>query len=467
MCENKKNVIEIGSVLSATNDKSVALNRYEDTQKLIRHWVPPFKLTFRRAPRIKGPLWRLSSNQVTWKRQQCILKEGRLLVFEDGATDEAPTSRIHCTGLSIDLLDPEEDGTRRCFRLHAGFETIIFKADSRNEMLNWASTIYYGIAMANGGTYILALESLMVSTGKSRKEVVAGAIARMTQMEVRKQLSMLDTTTMSAEEISQIEKEIMEGVMEDEERIGMEADDAEDTADGVREVVRDVLDDMISVLLHNENSRPEEAVVEDEEEMDVEMEAFMEPNEALAEPEAFMEPDEALAEPEAFMEPNEALAEPEAFMEPDEALAEPEFEPESLELMEEDEEVEVEEIGASVEKDPEVLPIAPQPEEERVEPIVIIPDPIVVVPIKVAPQPIEDEPVVIFVESVKEVQVEPVIVEKPVRQPTPFEPTPSPQIDPASTHRVNGGDGFTIFKQMGYNDEDNSWVSLPIIPIIV
>ena len=156
----------------------MALLKYEDTLERLRNWQPPLKLSFRKAPEMEGYLLRQSQAEPTeWRPKYFCLTEGRLLIYADD-TKASLLDRMSLVGLGVSLLPKEKSGRDFSFKVLYGYDRMVLQAESHELMLEWACALYYGMAIANGGGYVLSLLILRTARNHSREEVEAAAIAR-------------------------------------------------------------------------------------------------------------------------------------------------------------------------------------------------------------------------------------------------------------------------------------------------
>jgi hypothetical protein len=149
-------------------DKSIALNKYDETLDALRNWQPPIKLTFRKVPEKKGYLIKESfKDKGVWKPRYAVLAEGKLYWYENEAMKTAP-ERLSLVGLSVSLLDASVTGRENCFMVLYGYDKIILQAETTEIMYDWACALYYGMALCNGGGYLLsAMDKSKLNTGDS------------------------------------------------------------------------------------------------------------------------------------------------------------------------------------------------------------------------------------------------------------------------------------------------------------
>ena len=163
------------------SDASIALNTYSQTIERLSNWTPPLKLTFRAAPSKKGYLMKQSVHKknravakVVWKKRFFTLSEGTLIFSDSDAPSAKIMGEIPLMGGAVNLVPFDEVGRNCCFKVLSGVSQLIVQADTVNEMFDWASSLYYGMALANGGGYVLAMEVARIAGNKSRQETEAG-----------------------------------------------------------------------------------------------------------------------------------------------------------------------------------------------------------------------------------------------------------------------------------------------------
>jgi hypothetical protein len=124
--------------------------------------------------------------KIVWKKRYFTLKEG-ILVFSDS---DSPTAKVMgevpLMGGSINLVPFDVAGRNCCFKVLSGVSSLVVQADTVNEMFDWACALYYGMAIANGGGYLLAMELSRISGNKTREESEAEAIAKTIALEDEK-----------------------------------------------------------------------------------------------------------------------------------------------------------------------------------------------------------------------------------------------------------------------------------------
>lgn len=211
------------------------MNTYSQTIERLKNWTPPLKLTFRVAPSKKGYLMKQSVHKknravakVVWKKRFFTLSEGTLIFSDSDSPSAKIMGEIPLMGGAVNLVPFDEVGRNCCFKVLSGVSQLIVQADTVNEMFDWASALYYGMALANGGGYVLAMEIARIAGNKSRKEAEADALARVAAMEEQKLAK--EKARRHAQEMrdrEEAEEEARRRQMKEDERKALEAADAE------------------------------------------------------------------------------------------------------------------------------------------------------------------------------------------------------------------------------------------------
>eukprot|EP01042_Synura_sphagnicola_P000045 gene45-44_t len=148
--------VYIGSALMEINDVNVSLLNYQQTIEKLKNWRPPLKLGFRKAPHKAGYLMKQARSsrggaRKVWKQRLFILDEGRLMYKESDAPEAPLKGDVPLMGSAVSLVAESETGKPFCFRMVSGVTCLIMNAASAEDMMDWASTLYHAIAIANGG----------------------------------------------------------------------------------------------------------------------------------------------------------------------------------------------------------------------------------------------------------------------------------------------------------------------------
>src|SRR3546814_20048468 len=65
---------------------------------------------------------------------------------------------VQLMGSAVSLVSYAETGQYFCFRVVAGITSLVMQGLTVDDMMDWASTLYHAIAIANGGAYLLEME---------------------------------------------------------------------------------------------------------------------------------------------------------------------------------------------------------------------------------------------------------------------------------------------------------------------
>ena len=163
--------------------KSVLLSSYAETQELLGNWQPPLKLSFIRPPKMQGFLLQLTADE-KWMANGVVLEGGKLHMCNNQPQMEHEET-AYLLGMTVGLVPADVYNKDYCFQIQYGFKSAVFQAANYHTMMDWACALYYGIAIANGGGYVLALERLAKKAGQSFKEFSASILTknRAAQME--------------------------------------------------------------------------------------------------------------------------------------------------------------------------------------------------------------------------------------------------------------------------------------------
>ncbi|KAH8066883.1 hypothetical protein JL721_8076 [Aureococcus anophagefferens] len=166
-----------GSALVAVDGDSTMIAPYQDTIKRLTGWQPPLTLTFARAPVLSGWLHKqargrsartggASGAKNNWKERYFVLKESKLSYYTSKDDEESLKDRIHLMGSVVSLVPNQESGRHFTFRVVSGCAVLVMQATTVQDMLLWATTLYHGIAVANGGGYLLEAERLRAAAAE-------------------------------------------------------------------------------------------------------------------------------------------------------------------------------------------------------------------------------------------------------------------------------------------------------------
>lgn len=201
--------IPIGAALSQINDKSCILAPYNGTIELLKSWMPPLTLRFRLPPGKFGYLLKESRSKrdpsrTVWKKRFFILGSGRLCYKETADPESTIKGEFPLLGSVVSLVSAQEIGRFFCLRLISGVAVLLLQSATERQMLEWASTLYHAIAIANGGGHILNYERdrLLLSEGDmtdigDRDDVILSAQEALLQAKSRSLSSSSDAMVQS------------------------------------------------------------------------------------------------------------------------------------------------------------------------------------------------------------------------------------------------------------------------------
>lgn len=157
---------------------------YDELIDQFQRWQPPMRLTFRSAPNKSGSLCRLmsgvtaSKDEMVWSEGFYHLTQGNLIFYQGMDGESKPVGCVGLVGMAVSLVPPAQvNGALFCFQIIYGYDRIIFKANSLDEMYEWSCAFYYGIAIFNGGGYVLSMLKRRIMSNLSRDEVESAAMA--------------------------------------------------------------------------------------------------------------------------------------------------------------------------------------------------------------------------------------------------------------------------------------------------
>ena len=174
LAHGKDDRIQKGSSLAYIDDESYMLSQYASVTQKLATWKPPLKLTFRRAPSMSGTLNKRSmrnGNVSGWKTRYFELSGGHLIYYENENENAAIKGDMRLMGCAVSLVPFHECKTHFCFRLVNGLSVLTMQAKDKAEMMRWASKLYYAVAVANGGGYLIVKERMALTGGIQNTEI--------------------------------------------------------------------------------------------------------------------------------------------------------------------------------------------------------------------------------------------------------------------------------------------------------
>lgn len=152
----------VGSALMAVNSEDVMFAKYQETIGRLKNWRPPLTLTFLKSPEKRGFLVKESrgrhGTQRNWKRRYFVIEQGRIYYKDKESNEGEIKGDIPLMGSAVSLASSQETGKFFCFRLVSGVTCLVMQAETFDELMDWASTLYHAIGIANGGAHILRVE---------------------------------------------------------------------------------------------------------------------------------------------------------------------------------------------------------------------------------------------------------------------------------------------------------------------
>jgi hypothetical protein len=233
LSNHRETGVSIGSALTSINGDSCLLKSYSHTIEKLKNWKPPLHLGFRRAPKKTGYLVKLSrqrrgNSQKNWKERFFVLDEGRLVYKENNSPDSPIKGDVPLMGSAVSLIPSTETGKFFCFRVVSGVTSLVMQAMTMDDMMDWASTLYHAIAIANGGAHILSIEKKRMEEAqarqKAREEAAAAKLAA--EVEAQRVKAEAEAKAKAEEEARRKaaeEEAIRRAAMAEEERLKLEA----------------------------------------------------------------------------------------------------------------------------------------------------------------------------------------------------------------------------------------------------
>lgn len=87
-----------------------------------------------------------------------MLTGGRLTYYNGDQPGAELRGDIQLMGSVVSLVPHAESGQHFTFKLVSGVTVLVMQAMTVEEMMDWASTLFHAIAIANGGGYLLDKE---------------------------------------------------------------------------------------------------------------------------------------------------------------------------------------------------------------------------------------------------------------------------------------------------------------------
>mmetsp|Transcript_14187 Transcript_14187/g.26565 ORF Transcript_14187/g.26565 Transcript_14187/m.26565 type:complete len:1074 (+) Transcript_14187:43-3264(+) len=251
--------VTIGSALTTINGESCVLKTYSQTIDLLKNWKPPLTLGFRRPPSKSGYMVKLSrqrrgNNQRNWQKRHFCLSEGRL-VYKEHENSPVIKGDVPLMGSAVSLVSSTETGKFFCFRLVSGVTSLVMQGETLDEMMEWASSLYHAIAIANGGSHILGVERQRIGKELEKERARQEIIEQRRLAEEQKAREEAEAAAKAkAREEARIQAEKDRAQMEEQERKRLEA------ADKKQRDIEDATDLLTAAMSKMDLSSLEQAV---------------------------------------------------------------------------------------------------------------------------------------------------------------------------------------------------------------
>jgi hypothetical protein len=161
-----------GSLLSRIGGKPAIMMGFDEVVKALSNWKPPLQLTFHLSPRKMGWLNLMvkerggrrfiagkQSSKVSFEKVYATLSSGVMTLFTVKRDGKSTKRQFGLYGSAIGIVDSNlVNGTKNCFRVLDGVESIILQSESQESQMQWSTAIAHSISMENGGGILLDKE---------------------------------------------------------------------------------------------------------------------------------------------------------------------------------------------------------------------------------------------------------------------------------------------------------------------
>jgi len=104
------------------------------------------------------------SSHESWEKVYATLSSGVMTLFVVIKTGKSKKRQFGLYGSAIGLVDSNlVNGSKSCFRVLDGVESITLQADSHEMQMEWSTAIAHSISMENGGGIIMEKEKLAMA----------------------------------------------------------------------------------------------------------------------------------------------------------------------------------------------------------------------------------------------------------------------------------------------------------------
>jgi hypothetical protein len=161
-----------GSLLSRIGGKPAMMMGFDEVVKALSNWKPPLRLSFYLSPRKMGWLNLIvkesggrrliagkQSSKVSFEKVYATLSSGVMTLFTVKRDGKSTKRQFGLYGSAIGIVDSNlVNGSKNCFRVLDGVESIILQSESQESQMQWSTSIAHSISMENGGGILLDKE---------------------------------------------------------------------------------------------------------------------------------------------------------------------------------------------------------------------------------------------------------------------------------------------------------------------
>ncbi len=145
---------------------------FDKVVEALSNWKPPLQLTFHLSPRKMGWLNLMvkesggrrlisgkHSSEVSFEKVYATLSSGVMTLFTVKRDGKSTKRQFGLYGSAIGIVDSNlMNGSKNCFRVLDGVESIILQSESQECQMQWSTAIAHSISMENGGGILLDKE---------------------------------------------------------------------------------------------------------------------------------------------------------------------------------------------------------------------------------------------------------------------------------------------------------------------
>ena len=145
---------------------------FDEVVKALSNWKPPLQLSFYLSPRKMGWLNLMvkerggrrliagkQSSKLSFEKVYATLSSGVMTLFTVKRDGKSTKRQFGLYGSAIGIVDSNlVNGSKNCFRVLDGVESIILQSESQESQMQWSTSIAHSISMENGGGILLDKE---------------------------------------------------------------------------------------------------------------------------------------------------------------------------------------------------------------------------------------------------------------------------------------------------------------------